>query len=176
MSFRFETSRLTLRPWLADDLPWLMRMAGDAEMMRYITGGRTWSTENADEFLGRQARHMANHGVCMGAANLRGSDEVIGIIGMQPHDDGQFELGWWVWKDHWGQGYAFEGIQPFIAHAHKEMGLTRLVAVIDPDNAASKRVAEKLGMRFECIKSARETVAQREDVPIAYYGMSIPST
>jgi [ribosomal protein S5]-alanine N-acetyltransferase len=173
MSFRFETQRLTLRPWSADDLPWLMRMAGDAEMMRYITGGRTWSVPDAEEFLGRQARHLANHGVCMGAAGLRGSDEVVGIIGMQPHDDGQFELGWWVWKDHWGHGYALEGILPFIRHARDGMRLVRLVAVIDPDNAASKRVAEKLGMRFECIKSARDTVAQREDVPIAYYGMSL---
>jgi hypothetical protein len=34
-------------------------------------------------------------------------------------------------------------------------------------------VAEKLGMRFECIKSARETIARREDVPIALYGMAL---
>lgn len=47
------------------------------------------------------------------------------------------------------------------------------MAIIDPLNAGSIRVAEKLGMRYECIKSARETIAQREDLPIAYYVMSL---
>jgi [ribosomal protein S5]-alanine N-acetyltransferase len=51
------------------------------------------------------------------------------------------------------------------------MGLERLVAVIDPPNAASIRVAEHLGMKFECIKSATDTIAKRPDIPIAYYGM-----
>ncbi len=53
------------------------------------------------------------------------------------------------------------------------MGLDRLVAVIDPPNAASIKVAEHLGMAFECIKSAAETLARREDIPIAYYGMTL---
>jgi RimJ/RimL family protein N-acetyltransferase len=54
------------------------------------------------------------------------------------------------------------------------MGLRRLVAVIDPDNLASRRVAEKLGMHFERIRSARETMANRPDAPIAFYAMTLP--
>lgn len=173
MSFAFQTQRLSIIPWTAQDRPGLERMARDPEMMRHITQGRIFSDARIDEFLERQARHLANHGVCFGAAKLHDSGEVIGLIGMQPHDDGQFELGWWIWKDYWSQGYATEAIQPFIAHARDAMGLKRLVAVIDPPNIASCRVAEKLGMRFECIKSARETVATRDDVPIAYYGMAL---
>jgi [ribosomal protein S5]-alanine N-acetyltransferase len=58
-------------------------------------------------------------------------------------------------------------------HAREVMGLERLVAVIDPPNAASIRVAEHLGMEFECLKSATDTIAKRPDIPIAYYGMSL---
>ena len=173
MGFLFKTARLCIRPWTLADRPALARMAGDPEMMRFITRGRIWSDDEVDEMLERQARQLQQYGICFGAASLADSGEVVGLVGLQPHDDGQFELGWWIWKAHWGQGLATEAIQPFIDHARDVMRLTRLVAVIDPPNAASRRVAEKLGMRFECIKSARETVARREDIPIAYYGLSL---
>ena len=107
--------------------------------------------------------------------SLAETGEVIGLVGLQPHDDGQFELGWWIWKEHWGRGYALEAARAFVAHAREVMGLERLVAVIDPPNAASIKVAERLGMAFECNKSARETMARREDVPIAYYGLALPA-
>jgi len=173
MSFELITERLRIRPWKAADRPALARMVRDPEMMRYITLGRTWSDEEIDELLERQARHVGNHGICFGAVELASTGEVIGLVGLQPHDDGQFELGWWIWKEHWGRGYATEAAWAFVAHAREVMGLDRLVAVIDPPNTASIRVAEHLGMEFECIKSATDTVAKRPDIPIAYYGMNL---
>jgi [ribosomal protein S5]-alanine N-acetyltransferase len=173
MAFILHTDRLHIRPWEEADRPVLERMVRDPEMMRFITRGRTWSDEEVDELLARQARHLRNHGICFGAVVLTDSSEVIGMVGLQPHDDGQFELGWWIWKAHWGRGYASEAATAFVRHAREVMGLARLVAVIDPPNTASIKVAEKLGMRFECIKSARETISKREDMPIAYYGMAL---
>lgn len=173
MTFSLTTERLHIRPWLESDRPALERMARDPEMMRYVTRGRTWSDDEVDEILDRQARHLVDHGICFGAVVLAESGEVVGMVGMQPHDDGQFELGWWIWKGHWGRGYATEAAAAFVAYARDVMSLRRLVAVIDPPNVASIKVAEKLGMRFECIKSARETIAKREDMPIAYYAMAL---
>lgn len=173
MGFKLETERLHIRPWQEGDRPALKRMVCDPDMMRHVTQGRTWSDGEVDEILARQARHLDNYGICFGAVVLTGSGEVIGLAGMQPHDDGQFELGWWIWKDYWGKGYAAEAAQAFVGHARNVMTLDRLVAVIDPSNAASIRVAEKLGMQFECIKSARDTIAKREDIPIAYYGLAL---
>jgi [ribosomal protein S5]-alanine N-acetyltransferase len=173
MAFELDTARLLIRPWRDADRPALERMARDAQMMRFVRRGRILSDEEVDEILERQARHLERYGVCFGAVVMKGNDEVIGLAGMQPHDDGQFELGWWIWKDHWGRGYATEAAAAFVAHGRDMMGLKRVVAVIDPPNLASRRVAEKLGMSFECIKSARETIANREDMPIAYYGMAL---
>jgi [ribosomal protein S5]-alanine N-acetyltransferase len=173
MDFRLTTARLTIRPWEESDRAALERMVRDPEMMRFITRGRTWADEEVDELLARQARHLRNHGICFGAVVLAGTEQVIGMVGMQPHDDGQFELGWWIWKAHWGMGYATEAAGAFIEHARNVMRLERLVAVIDPPNIASIKVAEKLGMQFECIKSARETISKRDDMPIAYYGMAL---
>lgn len=168
-----QTERLTIRPWRSEDRPALERMVRDPEMMRYVTQGRTWSDEAIDEMLERQQGHLAKHGVCFGAAELRETGEVIGLVGLQQLDDGEFELGWWIWKEHWGQGFATEAARAFVDHARDVMGLKTLVAVIDPPNAASKAVAEKLGLRCECIKSARETIARREDMPIAFYRMQL---
>lgn len=173
MSYAFETARLRIRPWAGAERPALARMAGDEEMMRHVSQGRAWSDDRIDQFLQRQAGYLERYGVCFGAVELLDGGEIIGMSGMQPHDDGRFELGWWIWKDHWGQGYAAEATRPFIDHAREIMGLDCLVAIIDPPNRASHRVAEKLGMRYECTKSARETMAIRDDVPVAYYRLNL---
>lgn len=173
MTFHFTTDRLHIRPWLQSDRAALARLTGDAEMMRYLSNGEPWSDVRIDELAARIEAHLARHGISFGALERRDSGEVIGLAGLQQLDSGDFELGWWIWKDYWGQGLAMEGTQPFIEHARDQLGLSRLFAVIDPDNLASRRVAEKLGMVFEGIKSARETMAMRPDEPIAIYAMAL---
>lgn len=167
-----------MRPWRERDRPALERMATDLEMMRFITG-RAWPAVQIGEFLARQRRHLRNHGVCFGAVELGIRMQVVGVAGMQPLDgddfNGDFELGWWIWKDFWGQGLALEAITPFITHA-RNMGLKRVVAVIDPPNFASIRVAEKLGMHFDRTISARETVSTRDDKPASIYVMDLAPT
>lgn len=183
------TQRLRIRPWhatgpnpidggndnpLADrDRAALARMATDPEMMRFVTGGRPWSMDRIDGFLGRQTEFRARNGLAFGAVERTADGEVIGLCGIQPLDagalDGCFELGWWIWRDHWGRGYASEASQAVLEHARNELGLDRLLAVIDPPNAASIRVAEKLGMRFSEILPARATRLERDDKPVALY-------
>lgn len=173
MTFLITTQRLRLRPWRDSDRPALERMVRDPDMMHFLTDGRAWRDDEVDEFLERQARHLANHGVCMGPAELIASGEVVGTAGLQPLDDGTFELGWWIWKAYWKQGLATEAATRLVEHARQVMELDRLAAVIDPPNLASRRVAEKIGMHLEGIKSARETNARRPDMPIAFYMMSL---
>jgi ribosomal-protein-alanine N-acetyltransferase len=174
VEFLVESERLLARAWRPEDRPALERMAFDAAMMRYITAGRSLRPEEVDAMLLRQEQYLAAHGCCMGAMVHKPRAEVIGVAGIQPLDiPGEFELGWWVWKDFWGQGFATEMARALVAYARDVMKLPRVVAVIDPPNAASIRVAEKIGMRFECLRSARETAARREDVPVACYSMEL---
>lgn len=168
--FAVSTERLDIRVWQPGDRPALERMVADSDMMRHLTHGRAWSVDEVDEFLHRQAAQLAAHGVCMGPLVLRDGGEIIGVAGIQPLDlPGEYELGWWVWKAHWGLGYAPEAGLALVAFAAREMGLDRLVAVIDPDNAASIRVAEKIGMRFDRRTTARETAARREEIDVVLY-------
>lgn len=168
--FSVSTERLEIRVWQTGDRPALERMVADSDMMRHITHGRAWSVDEVDEFLQRQAAQLAAHGVCMGPLVIRGTTEIIGVAGIQPLDlPGEYELGWWVWKEYWGRGYATEAGRALAAFAAGEMGLSRVVAVIDPDNAASIRVAEKIGMRFERRTTARETASRREEIDVVLY-------
>lgn len=173
MSFFFPTPRLVVRTWRDADRPSLVQMVTNLEMMRHIGDGRLWSASRIDDFLDRQRQHLDRHGVCFGAVADTGSDRVIGLAGMQRLDTGDFELGWWIWKDYHGQGLAVEAIRPFLIHARDVMELDRLVAVIDPPNSASIRVAEKLGMVFEHQVSARETLASRDDHNVSLYAMAL---
>ena len=173
MSFFFSTPRLAVRPWRTHDRAALQQMVTDHDMMRYSRDGRLWSEARIDEFLERQQLHLKTHGVCFGAVALADRDRVIGLAGMQKLDTGDFELGWWIWKDHHGQGLAVEAVRPFLRHARDVMELDRLVAVIDPPNSASIRVAEKLGMRFEQRMRASETLSSRDDKTIVLYALSL---
>ena len=171
MGFLFPTERLIIRPWRERDRAGLERMTSDAEMMRYING-RPWNEDEVDELLARQRRHLAAHGVCFGAVQHAETGAIVGLAGMQPLDTGEFEIGWWIWKDYWGKGYAVEAARPFVTHA-RNMGLERLVAVIDPPNSASIRVAEKLGMRYQSTVAGSETIASRGDKPVARYVLEL---
>lgn len=168
--FAVSTERLTIRIWQPGDRPALEQMVADSDMMRHLTHGRAWSADEVDEFLQRQAAQLAAHGVCMGPLVLRDSSEIVGVAGIQPLDlPGEYELGWWVWKEYWGRGYAPEAGRALATYAADELDLARVYAVIDPDNAASIRVAEKIGMHFERRTTARETAARRENIDVVLY-------
>ncbi len=171
--FQLTTARLRIRPWRDGDRPALAQMTGDGEMMRYVTAGRVWTSEQVDTFLHRQADHLGRYGVCFGAVELAEDGAIAGLAGFQPHDDGLFELGWWIWKDYWRRGLATEAALACVEHGRNVLGLSCLVAILDPDNSASRRVAEKIGMRFVDIRSARSTIATREDAPVAYFRMEL---
>jgi [ribosomal protein S5]-alanine N-acetyltransferase len=99
-TFELNSPRLWIRPWRPEDRPALEQMTGDAEMMRHVTSGKTWSAEQVDALLDRQEKHLTRHGICFGAVGRSDDQQVIGLAGLQQHDDGLFELGWWIWKDH----------------------------------------------------------------------------
>jgi len=61
----------------------------------------------------------------------------------------EIEIGYRLAKSAWGQGYATEAARSVRDFAFLTLGMKRLIAMIDPSNVASIRVAEKIGMRYE---------------------------
>ena len=173
MTITVTTKRLLLRPWRRKDRPTLEKMCRDEDMMQYVTKGRPMTDQEIKALFKRQKKHLRQHQVCFFAMQLIETDEVIGLAGLQPLDNGDFEIGWWVWKDYWGHGYATEAATALVDYARSELKLDKIAAIIDPENNASIGVAEKLGLSFECQKLASETISTRPDWIINYYTAAI---
>ena len=145
-----ETERLLIRAWQAGDRNAFVAMASDPEVTRFVHAGTPYSEMEIEEFLSRQARYDAQLGVCMGAMVEKSSGDVVGIAGIQPlGTTGDLEIGWWLMRDRWGRGYATEAGRAAMRHVLDALGRPRVMAIIDPGNDASVRVAARLGMRYD---------------------------
>ena len=155
--FELKTERLLIRPWVAEDRSQFSTLMQDTEVTRYINAGNPYRDQDVDEFFARQSRQLAEHDMCMGAVVEKSSGRVIGIAGTQPlGTTGDLEIGWIFSRDVWGRGYATEAGGAAMNHVLETLGRRRVVAIIDPPNESSKRVAARLGMQYE----ARYTGAQ----------------
>jgi len=148
--FRLETDRLIIRPWRPDDRAAFTALTDDPAVMQYVHGGLPYSEGEVDEWFSRQARQIAEHDICMGAVIEKATGGTIGIAGTQPlGTTGDLEIGWIFARSAWGRGYATEAGTAAMAHVLDSLARPRVVAIIDPDNEPSKRVAARLGMQYE---------------------------
>lgn len=155
--FGLETARLSIRPWRADDRPAFAAMMSNPEVTKFLNGGRPYSEQQFDDLMARQTRNLTEHGVCMGAVIEKSSGRIIGHSGTQPlGTTSDLEIGWVFAREAWGHGYATEAGAASLKYVLETLGRPRVVAIIDPDNEASKRVAARLDMQWE----ARYTGAQ----------------
>jgi len=143
-----ETERLRLRQFRDGDLDAYARIIGDAETMRFIGPGEPLDREGAWRSLAYILGHWWIRGYGLWAAEEKTSGALVGRIGLyRPEGWPGLEVGWLVARDRWGEGFATEGARAALAHAFTAVGARRAISAIVPENAASIRVAEKLGMR-----------------------------
>jgi [ribosomal protein S5]-alanine N-acetyltransferase len=176
MPFRLESPRCNVRPWEEADRPTFTRMVRDPEMVRYLGSGEPWEEARIDAFMQRQQDTLAKHGCCLAAVVLRETDEVMGLAGIQPlGDTGVFEIGWWIWKEHWNRGYATEVARALVHYAFERMRLPRVAAIANVPNTASRRVMEKVGLRYVDTRNARELAPRYPDIKVVYYLLENPA-
>lgn len=143
-----ETERLLLRPFRASDWAPYAAMCADAEVMRYLGTGTTLSREDAWRAIAGMLGHWQLRGYGMWALESRESGALVGRAGfLDPPGWPGFELGWVLAREHWGHGYATEAARAALACAFDTLRRERVIHLIRPDNAASIRVAERLGAR-----------------------------
>jgi len=146
-----ETARLTLRPFRESDLDAQAAMLGDPETVRFL-GGTPWAREDAwrKTLCGPGLWALLGYGYW--ALERKQEGRCIGQIGfadfkraIEPGIEGLPEIGWIVAGDVAGQGYASEAAAAALGWADNILDAPELVAIIDPANAASIRIAEKSG-------------------------------
>ncbi len=145
-----ETERLRLGRWYPGDWLAFRTLSTDPEVMRYINDGSPWSDEQTRGFIDNQMQGFARNGFCCWKLERKTDERVIGFCGLQPlRDTPDIEIGWWLARDCWGLGLASEAAQVAMHDGFRRIGLPRIVAIAQPENAASIHVMEKLGMTYE---------------------------
>ncbi len=161
-----ETERLRLRRFEPSDLNDLFQVFGDAEVMRYISGGKPRSLEETEAGLLRTVEGWHKRGFGLWAVTLKASGKVIGYCGLIfLEDTPEVELAYGLAKAFWGAGYATEAARASLRFGFEVVKLERIVAVVNPENTPSQRVLLKLGMRY--VKQAHHYNAD-----LMYYELS----
>jgi len=144
-----ETARLRLRPWREEDLDPYAQMSADPEVMRYIGSGRPLDREESWRQIAVFIGHWQLRGYGLWAVERREDSEFIGRVGLwQPEGWPGLENGWLLGREHWGHGYATEAGAAAEEFAWMRLKAPELISVIQPENRASRRVAERLGMEI----------------------------
>jgi ribosomal-protein-alanine N-acetyltransferase len=144
-----ETKRLRLRRFRGSDLDGLTAMFSDPEAMRFLKGPRDRETCLAD--LRKYIANAETLGWAPMAVVRKDNEQLIGRCGIWPckvDEVLQIEIGYFIERGSWGHGYATEACAALIT-AGFQQGLERIITIINPDNVASQRVAEKLGLAYE---------------------------
>lgn len=145
-----ETERLILRRQQASDIAPLVDLWADPDVTRYLGGprDRDWLQSVFEEIA--QDPYAERHDLW--PVEERNTCQVVGHCGLLEKEvEGrvEIELNYILASSAWGQGYASEIGGALKDHALREMGIGRVIALIDPGNASSERVALRIGMQFE---------------------------
>jgi RimJ/RimL family protein N-acetyltransferase len=123
---------------------------GDAELMKYYPA--PFSRDETIEWIRSNLERYERDGHGLWAMELKATGELIGDCGLVVQDvDGDIdvEVGWHVRRDMCNRGFATEAAEACRDYVFEELGLVRLISLVRPENAASCRVAEKIGMTVE---------------------------
>lgn len=145
-----QTSRLILRPHTVADYAACRRLWADADVVRFI-GGAPQEAQAVWFRLLRYAGMWSLLGYGMWVIEEREGGTFLGEAGLLsaerglPQLEGVPEAGWVLGPDAWGRGIATEAMQAVVAWADAHVDAPSLRCIIDPGNAPSIKVAEKLG-------------------------------
>ena len=147
------TSRLRLRHWSSDDLEALTEIFAKPDVWRFPFG-RGFSAQETEAFLIRRIAAQDDPGASPAAAEERETGRLIGYVGLSvpvwlPEVLPAVEVGWRLDPPYWGRGLASEGARASLAYGFDEMGLSEVLSIYQPDNVASGRVMERVGIGFD---------------------------
>ena len=150
---RFEADDVLLRPAIPADAMALYGIARDPEVMRYMD----WAMPRMP---GATLAHLEGASARWNAGTEfqwiiegRASGECVGTISFRPKDDG-VDFGYFLARDHWGKGYAFQAATTLLAWFDAQPEVRRVSATVDAENERSRRLLERLGLRLDRVESS----------------------
>lgn len=146
-----ETERLVLREFTLADLDSLHGILSDPVTMSFWP--KPFDRAATQRWIERARESYATHGFGRYAVTLKQTGELIGDCGflrVEVNGVPENDLGYILAKNHWGRGYATEAARGCLRYGFEQLRLARIVANMESKHLKSKKVAETIGMRFEC--------------------------
>jgi ribosomal-protein-alanine N-acetyltransferase len=165
-----ETSRLVLRDLVDDDAAFIFELVNDPAWLRYIGDKGVRDLDGARAYIanGPHASY-ARFGFGLWRIELKETGTPIGLCGLLKRDTlDDVDIGYALLPRFGGQGYAFEAAEATWRQARDVLRLPRLVAIVSPDNQASIKLLEKLGLRYETRLKMKE-----DGTETALYGCAL---
>jgi RimJ/RimL family protein N-acetyltransferase len=146
-----ETERLILRRLCDDDAAFILELVNDADWLRYIGDKGVRDLDGARAYIRNGPMNMYEKaGFGLWRVELKAGAVPIGLCGLIRRDTlPDVDIGFAYLPRYRGRGYAREAARATVAYGASVVGLRRIVAITSPDNAASGRVLEDVGLRFE---------------------------
>ena len=148
----YDTERLYVRDFKPDDLDEFHKLAQNPDIYKYMPWGPN-SEEDTRNFIqmsieqgSKESRRFFDVPIILKETHL-----IVGCIGMRVSSflHKKADMGYWIKKELWGQGFATEATLGILNFGFQKLKMNKIYATADPENPASIRVLEKIGMKKE---------------------------
>lgn len=152
MTIIFETQRLIAKAPQESDVEYLYSLQSDSEVMKLIGKGVPRSKEKIQASLKEIIEYYKKHGFSFFSIFEKETNEFVGQAGLfhLNFDDSQeeIEVGYRLNKKFWNKGFATELAKGLIKWGFEHIKVNKFVAFIKSENDRSRKVLQKLGMRY----------------------------
>ena len=144
-----ETSRVILRAFDDSDAQPLHQILSEPGVLRYFPSSIPPAMERVEKLVEIHKRHWEENGYGWWAAVDRDDEALIGWCGLGLLEEtDEIEIKYLLKRSHWGRGIATEAAGVCVNYAFRDAQLDTIIGLAHPDNVASQRVLEKIGLNF----------------------------
>ena len=149
MNSIIKTDRLNIRNWLESDIPSLVQMNKDQDVMRYFLS--TMSDGESFDFYNRIIAHFNKNGFGLNVVEAKDNNEFLGYTGFMIADfESNFtpciEIGWKFKKQFWGKGFATEAAKACLDYGFSKLNFEKVYSFTSIYNKKSESVMQRIGM------------------------------
>ena len=146
-----STLRLSLRRLTEEDAEFILELLNDPAFIRFIGDKGVRNLDDARGYIVTgPITSYEQYGFGLWLVALKGVNTPVGICGLLKRESlPDVDLGFAFLPAYRAQGYALESTAAVLEYGRTILGLERIVAIVDPDNAGSVRLLEKIGMSFD---------------------------
>ena len=170
---KLETDRFILKPISLDDAEEIYQNVKDIDIARYMINlPHPYPEDGAIKYI-KQATELMKKGLSYELSiRLKTTGELVGVMAILKVDrkNKNAELGYWIAKKYWNSGFASEAGLRILEFGFEVLNLERIYAKYYPENKASSRVMEKMGMKFEGTMR-HEIFKKGKYFDMSYYGI-----